>query len=62
MKKRIILATSALALTAGSIFALTNQSGGKTVAKATTEQCPPECCNGNGGDCNPGLCEKGETE
>lgn len=62
MKKRIILATSALALTAGSIFALANQSGEKPVAKATTEQCPPECCNGNGGDCGPDHCEKDGTE
>jgi hypothetical protein len=58
MKKRIILATSALAITAGSLFAYANK-GETVIAKASTEQCPPECCDGNGGDCGPDHCGKG---
>lgn len=61
MRKRILLATSALAITAGSIFAYAN-TGEKVVAKNSTEQCPPECCNGNGGDCCPDQCGKGDVD
>lgn len=61
MRKKILLATSALAITAGSIFAYSN-TGETVVAKTSTEQCPPECCNDNGGDCNPEQCEKNSEE
>ena len=61
MKKRIIMATSALAITAGSLFAYANT--GETIsAKAATEQCPPECCNGNSGECGPDQCSSGGDE
>lgn len=56
MKKKILLATSALALTAGSIFALTGAE--QSNAKVSTEQCSPGCCNGSGGDCGPTDCQR----
>lgn len=58
MKKKIFLAASAIALTAGSIMALSNTGDPKPVAKAATEQCPPECCNGDGGECGPEQCRE----
>jgi hypothetical protein len=59
MRKRILVAASALALTAGTIFAVSADGGEKTIARASTEQCPPECCNGNSEGCGPNSCEKG---
>ncbi len=55
MKKKIMLATSVLALAAGSIFAVGETSKGGNLAKIATEQCPPECCN-SGGECGPLSC------
>jgi hypothetical protein len=55
--RKSILATAAFALTAMSIYAFTNKNVDKP-AKATTEQCPPECCNGTGGSCDPTDCEQ----
>ena len=52
MKKKILLASSAVVLTVMSIFAFTAKSVDKPVAKVATEQCPPECCNGTGGNCD----------
>jgi hypothetical protein len=43
MRKGILLATSALAITVGRIFAYAN-TGDTVVAKNSTEQCPSECC------------------
>lgn len=62
MKKQIILATSAVALTAGSIFAFGNKDEVKTTSKPKREQCPIECCNGKGGNCEPNGCESGDTD
>ncbi|MBA3681922.1 MAG: hypothetical protein H0W73_12290 [Bacteroidetes bacterium] len=62
MRKKFIFATSALAITAGSIFAMSNQGAEKAIAKTATEQCPPDCCNGKGGNCEPGNCDKGNAE
>jgi hypothetical protein len=39
-----------------------NDAGPRTLAKASTETCPPECCNGTGGDCGPDQCSKGTEE
>ncbi|MES2680639.1 MAG: hypothetical protein V4635_12170 [Bacteroidota bacterium] len=58
MKKKILLATSTLALTAGSIFALSGAEEQQTMPRTATEQCLPECCNGNGGDCGTIDCQK----
>jgi hypothetical protein len=57
MRKKILLATSALAITAGSVFSYAN-SGESVTARTSTEQCPPECCNGSGGDCGAIPCGK----
>ena len=62
MRKRILVAASALALTAGTIFAVSGEGTERTIAKTATEQCPPECCNGAGGDCGPNSCQKGGDE
>jgi hypothetical protein len=56
MRRKIMLAATALALTAGSIFAVSAAGTEKSTAKVAAEQCPPECCNGNGGDCGPESC------
>lgn len=61
MQKKILIATSVLAITAGSIFAYSNTRG-TAAAKASTEQCPSECCNGNGGNCGRDQCEKNNEE
>ena len=62
MKKKILLASSAVVLTVMSIFAFTAKSVDKPVAKVATEQCPPECCNGTGGNCDTQHCDKDAKE
>jgi hypothetical protein len=62
MKKKIILAASTLAITAGSVLAFANTGAEPAVARTSTEQCPPECCNGNGDDCGPDLCRNAGEE
>jgi hypothetical protein len=55
--KKTILATAAVVLTAMSIYAFAGKSVEKPV-NVTTEQCPPECCNGTGNTCDPSECVK----
>lgn len=54
MKKKILLASSAIAITAGSFFA-TAGSAEKQVPKTVTEQCTDDCCEDE--PCEPGECE-----
>lgn len=59
MRKTIIVATTAVMLATGSIFALSGSGAEKASARAVTEQCPPDCCEGNGGICTPNQCKTG---
>jgi hypothetical protein len=56
MRKKVVLAASAMAISAGSIFAFSANGSESVVVKKSTEQCPPDCCGGSG--CEPGHCDK----
>lgn len=56
MKRKIILTTTALVFTAGSILALSNRAEEKTTERTVTEQCPPDCCMENSETCTPPNC------
>ena len=62
MRKKIVLATSAVVITAGSIFAF-GSSSEKPIARSFAEQCPVECCIGNEESCETTECcaEEGTT-
>jgi hypothetical protein len=56
MKKKIVFATAALALTAATMFALGNKGPEKMKLVNGTELCGPGCCE-EGAGCGHGSCD-----